>query len=160
MDWPEWADNGGSYASYCVHVDEVLASRWAAKWQQAARKHRVPIPLLRVCSGASLSLKFALRSNFSWRVLVSQRAVAKLRCGPILLGHRSGKPSCANSQSCVFCWCSIDHLWAHVFGECPVWAGHRQLVLLSNLSFQGMRPLCCGRFCVFSWLRGVCVVRR
>ena len=89
-------------------------------------------------SGPSPALKLALRSNFSWRVLVSQRAVARLRCGLVLLGHRSGKPSCAKSQSCLFCGCTTDHLWAHVFGECPAWAAHRQAVV-THLHCDGLR---------------------
>jgi hypothetical protein len=138
-DWPAWSAAGGSYSQYCTYIHDALTVRYASRWQAAASRHRVPIDLKRVASGSSEVLKLAMKLDLGWAVLIGQRAVARLRCGLIPLGHRDGRPSSAATQSCVFCSCCSSSMWAHVFAVCPRWHVQRQVVLESHSCNSG-RP--------------------
>ena len=124
-DWPAWCDSGGSFPTYCKHLREILSASHHRTWLLAAQKHRVPVPYLQIMPVISDALRLSLQLQSTWKVLLQQRLVERLRCGLVLLGHRSGRPSCARSQICVCCQTVTSHLWAHVFGECPRWVALR-----------------------------------
>ena len=98
-------------------------------WQKAAGKHRIPIPYLRVMPGISCALRSALLLELPWHILRGQHAVCRLRCGLVALGHRQGRRSCAKTQNCIFCEAPLSHVWAHVFGACPISSEHRTAAL-------------------------------
>lgn len=139
LDWPAWSVAGDSYDEYCTYIHDALAVRYASRWQIAAARHRVPIDLTRVASSTSDVLKLAMKLDLGWAVLIGQRAVARLRCGLIPLGHKDGRSSSAATQSCVFCNCCSSSMWAHVFAVCPRWLVQRQVILESNFC-HSVRP--------------------
>ena len=131
--------SGDNFSNYCSYIHDSLSVRYSYRWHAASSRHRAPIQHARVASSCSVALKSALSRDFAWNVLIGQRAVARLRCGLVSLGHRDGNPSCAATQCCVFCNCSSSSMWAHVFAVCPRWSAQRQLLLVSS-SCPSIRP--------------------
>ena len=73
-----------------------------------------------------MDLVRAYQTGLSWKALLGQRSLARLRGQLIQLTHREGRESWAKRQNCI--WCEEDIPGGashHVLEHCPAWTTER-----------------------------------
>ena len=125
-------------SDYCAYVSNCLITVHAkdiTTWQQAAMRHRIPIPYAKALPSISTAIQRALPLRFTWAIMLQQRPHVQLRCGLIDLGHVAGRATRARNQCCLWCDSLVAHVWVHIFGECHHWADHRRRALAACRSY-------------------------
>ena len=123
QDFDAWP--GDSVAEYGKFLEGRLAHFHLEKWVVAANRHCIPVPYLKVMPCIPSPVRTCLSLGISWKELLWQRSLIRLRCGLVPLGHKNGRHSSARVQSCVCCGGATANTWVHVFGACPKWDVHR-----------------------------------
>ena len=96
------------------------------RWLTRAGAHAQPVPYLQLRGGPSTDLASAYKTGLSWKAILGQRSLARLRAHLISLTHKEGRESGARWHSCI--WCDEDILGGdalHALEHCQVWTAAR-----------------------------------
>ena len=96
------------------------------RWLTRAGAHAQPVPYLQLRGGPSTDLASAYKTGLSWKAILGQRSLARLRAHLISLTHKEGRESGAKWHICI--WCDEDILGGDAFQaleRCQAWTTAR-----------------------------------
>ena len=128
VDWPAWCERGSTLSAYKAYVKKQVMSVCLEQWRGSVSHHVIPLQYLawRPCPSCELSLDG--ESDSSWRIMLGQRSLCRLRAGLICFGHSHGARSNARQQACIFCGTLSLSLHFHVLCRCGKWQDARERV--------------------------------
>ena len=128
MDWPDWFRAGRPMLSYATYVAATMKDRCLGDWTLAVQQHTRPIPYLNLTVHPVNLFRSAMLVGLQWDVLMSQRALAQLRCGLFTFGNKNGKKTRARVQACIFCNKRYSSIYSHAVCQCPTFDDDRAIL--------------------------------
>ena len=144
-DWPEWLVQAKSHESYSGYVKRCLRRRCLAEWSQSVASHVGPLSYSTLQAKPTSLFHIALRLGLLWDALVQQKALSQLRCGQLVLSHKSGRKSRASVRQCIFCNKWYSSIYFHVICSCSFFCQERRGLVdlgidVSSLHFLAIGP--------------------